>query len=138
MQSTGCAHKQGKQRIHSLLPTAGHSQESRAQRTLRLLGKTNSMTPHLPRSSSFPMVSLLHTLPYGMEYPFGHLEPPVLLLPPQQLVPPSPALQGSTRSRKAPHSVQHCSATAKTSLCYQHCSHHKSKTQHHPIFKEEN
>jgi len=32
---------------------------------------------------------------------------------------------------------KHCSATAKTLVCYQHCSSHKSKTQHPTGFCEE-
>ena len=70
------------------------------------------------------------TMPYGMEYPFGHLRAAVLILsPPSSLCPLSPSL--ADLKQNVLGSVQHCSATSKTLVCYQHCFSCEAKTQHH-------
>lgn len=49
----------------------------------------------------------------------------------------TPSCQDNMRSWNIFGCVQHCSAAAKTSLCYQHCSFHKAKSSHHTIQCEE-
>jgi len=76
----------------------------------------------LPKS---PRVSLLTTSSYAREYPLGQLS---WLCPSQPLVHPSlPAVGAERGTEKALMLCKQCSASAKTSLCYQHRPDHKSK-----------
>lgn len=52
--------------------------------------------------------------------------------------PSRPQWQGNNRSWNVLGSVQFCSATTNTLVCYQHCFHPNSKTQHNDNSYEEN
>lgn len=78
----------------------------------------------------FPQLYLLSMTPYGMEFPFGQLGSAVLSVSPQLLEQPQPPLQWSgVRSTKGLGSVQALPINTETSLYYQQCLKHKSKTQ---------
>lgn len=73
-------------------------------------------------------------MPYSMGYSFGYLRSTVLVPSlPSSLCPPSPSMSGQqeAENRNVLGSVQHCSATAKTSLSYQCWFPPKAKTQKH-------
>jgi len=50
----------------------------------------------------------------------------------------TPGTKKHCEKQKALMRFKNCSAIAKTLVCYQHCSSHKSKSQHHTGFYEEN
>ena len=61
-----------------------------------------------------------HTMSYGMEYPFVQFRSAVLVLShPNCLVPFSLAGQYEKLKNRNALSVQHCSATTETLVCYQ-------------------
>ena len=69
------------------------------------------------------LVLLLSMMPYGTEYPFGQLASAVpAVSPPNFLSTPCLLVE------KALTLYKHCSVITKTSLNYQHCFRHKSKT----------
>jgi len=71
-----------------------------------------------PTLASHPILIVQHD-GCGMEHPFGHLGSAVLLLSP-----PAP---------QAPPAL-HCWAATKSSVCDNHSSHAKCKTQHHTSY----
>ena len=79
-----------------------------------------------PWAMSAPsIISHSYKISYGTEYPFGQIRSAVLILfsPSSLLVPPQPPLAVRTvQEVEASLSLySHCSATTKTSVCYQHC-----------------
>lgn len=82
---------------------------------------------------------LLRMMLYGMGYPFGHLESAVLV--------PSPPSSSWTFNLLTIRTVweaemclalyNYCSATTRTSRCYHHFFHQKSKTLHQTSLCEE-
>ena len=68
-----------------------------------------------------------------VEYPFGHFGSAVLALSPPNLL-PTPSLLGfggGVVGETASMLWEHCSAVAKTLVCYQHPSSYNYKAQHY-------
>jgi len=80
---------------------------------------------------------MLSMTSYGAEYPSGQLVSAVPL--PSFSCTPSPLAGGvGWEAEEALTLCEHCSARTKTSLRYQRCFQHKSKTQRHTSYYEEN
>ena len=118
-----------KQRINSLLPIGrqvfSHLQESRAPSRVTVTWEDkhhHSERPPIPSSS--PSFLLLSMTSYGMGYPFGQLGSAVPAVSPPNLLPTPSLLTGRAEQQKEKASMlrRHCSATAKTRGCCQHCS----------------
>jgi len=112
-----------KQGINSLLPISrqelSHLQESRAPSRIKVTWDDrccNSEHPTLP-----PQLLLLSTASYVMGSPFGQLGSAVpAVSPPSPLCTPDLLAGGAAgEAEKTLTLCEHCSATAKTLLCYQ-------------------
>ena len=69
---------------------------------------------------------------YGMEYPFGQFGSAVLDLSPPKILPtPSLLVRGGNAGETALMLWEHCSAVAKTLVCYQHLSSYQYRAQHY-------
>jgi len=135
-----------KQGIQSLLPMGrqvySHLQESRALSRVMITWEDKR---HHSKSLPFlllspPLLYMLSMTPYGMEYPFGQLGSAVLAVSPPSFLCTSSLLTGRVvqEAEKPLTLCKHCSAITKTSLYYQHCFQHKSKTQTHTSYYEVN
>jgi len=123
---------EAKQGIHSLLRIAGSGSAISRKAGLHhmILGKTNTVTLNVPPLSSFfPQLYTLSRMSYGMGYPLGQLGSALpAVSPPSSSCTPSLLAGGVVRGAgKALTLCKHCSAIAKTPLCYQCCFQHKSK-----------
>lgn len=103
-----------------------HLQKSRASLQVLVTWEEKHRT-FLP--SFFSQLYMLSTTSYGLEYPCGQLGSAVSAVsPPSSFGIPSQLPVGAAReTEKALTMCKHCSATAKTSLCYLlslliHCS----------------
>lgn len=88
-------------------------------------------TVHLPKKT-LPHFLLLNAVLHGMHYPLGLLGSTVLA-DPIQAPSHSQTSQWETDwdENQGLMLCNHCSATAKTVMCYQHCFSHKFKMQPH-------
>jgi len=79
-----------------------------------------------------PLVYMFSMTSHGTEHPFGQLGSAVLAVsPPRLLCTPSLLLGRAVWEAEKPLTEsKHYLATTKPSVCYQHYSHPKSKTQH--------
>ena len=119
------------QGVHSLLPIGrqlfSHLQEITCN---RVLGR---QMPSLQMSSPsffFPPLYTLSMTSCGTEYPCGHLGSAVPAVPPPHSFCTPSLLTGGVgwEAEQALTLCKHCSAATKSSLYYQHCFQHKSKT----------
>ena len=99
-----------------------------------------AVVPPQPTPLSF---TFFYMMLYGMGCLFGRFRLAVLVLSlPAPHVPQSLTGRTVEEAEKTETvlvgSVQYCSATAKTSVCYQHCFSSKTKTQRHIRHYEEN
>lgn len=128
-----------KQGLNSLLPQAGWCsaipRRARLHHTYQLLVKTNVIPP-----SFFPQLCMFSMMPYGMEYSFDQLGSTVpAVSSPNSLCTLTLLPSGAVwEAEKALRQCKPCSAITETSLYYQHCFQHKSKTQPSNSYCEEN
>ena len=99
-----------------------------------------SATKHYIATHSLLSGRMLSTMSYSMEYPFAQLGSAVpAMFPPNFLCNPIPLAGGVVWGAEKNLSLcNHCSAVTKTSLCYQRCFQHKSKTQSHTSYYRKN
>ena len=123
--------KQNKEFIHHFPWVFSHLQESSAPSHLSITWEDkHHHSKHPPASFFFPQLYMLNMMSYGLEYPLGQLGSAVpAVSPPNSLCPPSLLTGGVGEEAEKPLALcEHCSEIAKTSLCYQHCFQHRSKT----------
>jgi len=135
--------KQNKESI-PCFPWAGkcgssHPKESRASSRVTVTwGDKCCHSKCLPLPSSPPRFIRCVTS-YGMEHPWGQLSQPCPPL--ASCAPPASSLLGRREEQKIEKALtlrKRCSGITKTSLYYQHCFQHKSETQPHISYYEEN
>ena len=107
-----------------------------------LLWKTNSITMSVPTSFSFSLTFIAeHSITWVWSIPLVSLCQLSWLCPPSSLLTPRLfAGEGKAEweKEKALMLCKHCSAIAKTLMCYQQGFNHKSRRQHHAGCREEN
>lgn len=124
--------------IHSLLPIG--SQVFSIPRRAGIhhmewcLGKTNTITPRVPSLSSSlffsPQPWTLITVPYSTQCPLDHLGSTVLAVPPHSILCTPTQITGGVVWKWY-------SSLPKISLCCHQCFWHKSKTQPHTSYFED-
>jgi len=118
-----------------------HLQESRAPSRVTVTWEDKCHhSDRPPPSFFFSPLCMLSMTSYGMESPFGQWGSAVLAVSPPIFFCTPSLLAGGVlgRADKTLTLCKDCSAVTKTSLCYQHCFQHKSKTLPPTSYYEEN
>lgn len=119
-----------KQGIHLLPPISrqllSHSQESRDHHMYLFLGKSNAIILNTLPSITLAFIAEHDATLYGASLQSSG-SAVLAVYPPISL---APGWQGSTRSWKLLHSLQHYSATNKIWMCSQHYPYQIFKTEH--------
>ena len=142
-KAKGMHASKAKQGIHSLPPSgqAGAQLSPGQQGSITRNGYLGRQMPSLRTSlpSFFPQLYMLSMMSYGMEYPFGQLGSAVPAVSPPNLLCTSSLFTGRVgwEAEKALTLCKHCWAITKTSLCYQRCFQHRSKTYPHTSYCED-